>query len=322
MNARPPLQGSIWAASRRCSSAIASEAGGSGGGARAPDPYLLRAIEAWDYGLVARWSGGAECDSAWSGERAPPPLPPAVCAGGARGLHADERAVYGNGEERLEMLGRHRPREEETLALVAAEVLQLETLLVGLDAFRGHVHVEALGHGDHRAHDGAVAALVAEPLHEGAVDLERVHREPLEIAERRVAGTEVIDGEPHAQVLELAQLGESGRRVLHHHALRDLELEAAGVETAQVDGVRHLRHQVRVLELLGGEVHAHDEGGIPRILDLPGASLTARLGEHPLSDGHDEPRLLGQADEGIGLQEAALLVLPADERLHLGDLAR
>src|SRR5215472_10050568 len=122
----------------------------------------------------------------------------------ARGLDADEGAVYRNGEERLEMLGRHRPREEEALALVAAQVLQLETLLVGLDAFRGHVHVEALGHGDHRAHDGAVAALVAEPLHEGAVDLERVYREALEIAERRVAGAEVVDGEPHPQVLELA----------------------------------------------------------------------------------------------------------------------
>src|SRR5215471_14576243 len=47
----------LGSASRRCSSAIASEAGGSGGGARAPDPYLLRAIEAWNYGLVARWSG-------------------------------------------------------------------------------------------------------------------------------------------------------------------------------------------------------------------------------------------------------------------------
>src|SRR5215470_35491 len=85
LDERPAVatRGATWApASRRCSSAISSEAGGSGGGARAPDPYLLRVIEARSYGLVARQSGGAECDSAWSGARAPPPLPPAGCARG------------------------------------------------------------------------------------------------------------------------------------------------------------------------------------------------------------------------------------------------
>ena len=40
-----------------------------------------------------------------------------------------------------------------------------------------------------------------EPLHEGPVDLERVHREALEVAERRVAGAEVVDGEADAEVL-------------------------------------------------------------------------------------------------------------------------
>src|SRR5262245_24314265 len=38
----------------------------------------------------------------------------------ARGLDADESAVHRDGKERLEMLGRDRPREEEALALVAA----------------------------------------------------------------------------------------------------------------------------------------------------------------------------------------------------------
>src|SRR5215813_10447814 len=46
----------------------------SWGEACSPDPYLLRVDEARDQRLVARLSGGAECDSAWSGEHASPQL--------------------------------------------------------------------------------------------------------------------------------------------------------------------------------------------------------------------------------------------------------
>src|SRR5215470_5502510 len=46
---------------------------GGGGGVRSPDPYLLRVGEAEDQTLVAGQSAHADCDSAWSGERTPPP---------------------------------------------------------------------------------------------------------------------------------------------------------------------------------------------------------------------------------------------------------
>src|SRR5215471_7440170 len=50
---------------------------GWGGGARSLGPYLLGSFsEAPQHHLVARESGGAERDSAWSRERAPPPRPP------------------------------------------------------------------------------------------------------------------------------------------------------------------------------------------------------------------------------------------------------
>src|SRR5215510_1158341 len=48
-------------------------AGGVGGGVRSPDPYLLRVVEEENLNLVAGQSAPAECDSAWSGERTPPP---------------------------------------------------------------------------------------------------------------------------------------------------------------------------------------------------------------------------------------------------------
>src|SRR5215831_13707460 len=55
------------------SAARATGAGGVGGGVRSPDPYLLRVGEAEDLALVAGQSGHVDRDSAWSGERTPPP---------------------------------------------------------------------------------------------------------------------------------------------------------------------------------------------------------------------------------------------------------
>jgi hypothetical protein len=56
---------------------MASRAAGrvaQGAGARSPGPYLLASFfEAENHTLVAGKSAGAECDSAWSGERAPAP---------------------------------------------------------------------------------------------------------------------------------------------------------------------------------------------------------------------------------------------------------
>src|SRR5829696_1133559 len=68
---------------------------------------------------------------------------------------------------------------------------------------------------DHRPGQLGVVAGVAEPLHERAVDLEDVDREPVQVAERGVAGAEVVDGQPRPQALELAQDRQDGLAVDH-----------------------------------------------------------------------------------------------------------
>src|SRR5438105_1996333 len=53
--------------------------------------------------------------------------------------------------------------------------------------------------------DGAVGGVRTEPGDEAPVDLEGVDREAFEVAERGVAGAEVVDRQPYADVFQAAQ---------------------------------------------------------------------------------------------------------------------
>ena len=67
------------------------------------------------------------------------------------------------------------------------------------------------------------------------------------------------------------------------------------------------------VELASGDVH----GDADRIGGLtPRGDLSAGLVQNPLSDLDDQPRLLEQRDEIVGLNDPAHRVLPADQGLH------
>ena len=56
-------------------------------------------------------------------------------------------------------------------------------------------------------------------------------------------------------------------------------------------------------------------------LDLPGHGALARLAQDPAADRQDRAVLLGDLDELARRDEAAVGMLPADERLEAGDPA-
>ncbi len=118
------------------------------------------------------------------------------------------------------------------------------------------------------------------PLHERAVDLHAVEAEAGEVAERRVAGAEVVEDETHPQAAQPAQPVLHVGHVAHHHRLRHLELEAGGAEPAVHERPVHVVHHVRLQELLGGEVHGHPRVGIGQ---RPGEA--AGRAQHPGADG-------------------------------------
>src|SRR6476619_3243959 len=121
----------------------------------------------------------------------------------------------------------HRPREQESLTELAPQLAERADLLGLLDALCDDLEVEPLADRDDRRGQAGVGVASAE---EGAVHLEDVHWESAEIAERGVAGPEVVHRDPHSQVLELVQPRGCRVRVGHHDGLGDLEHERRGLE--------------------------------------------------------------------------------------------
>ena len=66
--------------------------------------------------------------------------------------------------------------------------------------------------------------------HEALVDLDLVERRLLQIAERRVAGAEVVERQPHAERLQLGEGFVGGVAVGEEHALGDFKLQPLGAE--------------------------------------------------------------------------------------------
>src|SRR6266481_1679293 len=104
-------------------------------------------------------------------------------------------------------------------------------LLAGrLDAFSRRGQVQGSRQRYYTLHNGRVLGIVAKPVDKRAIDLERVYGEALQVTQARVAGPEVVDGEPDAQRLETSQGDGRSIRVLHRDTLGDLEFEAARIQ--------------------------------------------------------------------------------------------
>jgi hypothetical protein len=104
--------------------------------------------------------------------------------------------------------------------------------------------------------------MVQQPGDKLAVDLEKVGVETLEVGQRRVASAEVVDMQPHVEVLQRRQ------RLAHHgggirqQALGQLELEAMGLQTRFREYTRDKGRQVDLTKEAAREVDAHGQPGL------------------------------------------------------------
>src|SRR5215213_5644397 len=107
--------------------------------------------------------------------------------------------------------------------------------------------------------------------------------------------------------------------VLHHHGLRDLQLQLVSVERRPTQGTLDFPYEVGVLKLPHREVHAHRYPGTLAVLVAPLSRLAAGLLQHPLPDGDDKAGFFGNLDELRGHHEAAPRMSPSHQGLHLGN---
>ena len=182
-----------------------------------------------------------------------------------------------------------------------------------LDALGDGVHPERVGEGDDCIDNRTGFRILGDLAQERAVDLERLHRQQPQPRQRRPAGAEVVDREAQAAVVELAQdradplgLAQRGRLgQLHRQPRRvDLELlEPRGQLAGEVGAVqlarRDVEADVRLEPLLAPLEH-----------------LLGDRADHPVADRLEQAHLLGGGDEVVGVDEPAVGVVPAQQRLH------
>ena len=135
----------------------------------------------------------------------------------------------------------------------------------------------------------------------------------LQVAQRRVAGAEIVDRQAQAQGGQLLQPARRLGRVAHDHALGQLELEQVGRHARFLDRGGDRGHQVLLLELPGRDV---DRELQPRVAHaVPAPDLGAGGAQHPGADRHDQAGLLGQRDELGRRHQAEVGMVPAQQRL-------
>jgi hypothetical protein len=108
-------------------------------------------------------------------------------------------------------VSRLRFAEKEPLHFGATLRFHSIPLFCGLHAFGGRYDAEAVGHRSHSPNDVQRAAAFSDVLDEGAIDLDLVEGEALQVAERRVSCAEIVHGDPDT---ELAQAKERVERCL------------------------------------------------------------------------------------------------------------
>src|SRR4051794_35711202 len=119
----------------------------------------------------------------------------------------------------------------------------------------------------------------------------------MQVAERRVAGTEVVQLYLDARSACLPEGEHRGLPVLDECTLSDLQTEPPRIQARDRQDTHHLVHEFRMGDVLAGNVDAHGDVWQVREALRPEAHLAARLAYHPTIQGNDLPRVFREWDE-------------------------
>ena len=157
---------------------------------------------------------------------------------------------------------------------------------------------------------------MVEIVDEGLVDLDLVDLERAEVRQRRVAGAEVVDRDPEAEVAE--RLAD----VLRASGFWSMRSDSVSSRSPSGDRCRPLPRiarsvpRARLSQLAGGEVHGQLEVAARAELRFQLRGARSRGLEHPRADGDDEARVLGDRDEVERRHRAEVGRIPPHQRLE------
>jgi hypothetical protein len=102
---------------------------------------------------------------------------------------------------------------------------QMAILELGFHPFRHHRDAKGSGQTDHCPHNGFILPIRSEPIDKGAIDLEDGDWETAQIAERGVAGAEIIHRQAKAELIQSLDGVHGDVDVINQHCFGDFEEE-------------------------------------------------------------------------------------------------
>ena len=213
---------------------------------------------------------------------------------------------------------------DKALDLLHAQRAHGVQFILRLDPFGGRIHLQGIGQADNRRDDRGVPAFGAgHAANEALVDLDLVERRVLQIAERGIAGPEVVEREPHAQQLQLREHVRRGIFIAQEDRLGQFQFQPLGLQAGMGQRLGDHRGKARIAELRGRHVDRHPHAA------RPGRRFGAGPLEHPIAQRADQVGFLGNRNEhprrdfaqfGMsparqGLQRHHLVALGIDDRL-------
>jgi hypothetical protein len=153
--------------------------------------------------------------------------------------------------ERLKPARGQRLTVEVALHFIAALFAQKRQLALRLHSLGNGLKAQAARQCDDGDNNGLVTCIIGNVTHKRLVNLELVNMKLLEVAQRGVAGTEVVNRHAHAALVQPLHDGDGFHRIVHRHALGQLQLQAVRRQTGILQNLRHQIGQVHLPELDG-----------------------------------------------------------------------
>lgn len=146
---------------------------------------------------------------------------------------------HGGGFESAHGMG-----EVVALAIVAAHGAQEIDLGGDFKAFGDDFHSEIVGQFHHGMKDRGVIAAGGGVADEGAVDLQYINGETMEVGEGRVSRAEIVHVQANAEILDTPENGFIG--IAHDIGFGDFELEAIGVDAGVGEDIAEVGEEVGI----------------------------------------------------------------------------
>lgn len=196
-----------------------------------------------------------------------------------------------------------------TLRFITAQLNQCHFLFGGLNTFGDNGETKTIGHGADRFQDSRIFDVPVCPRDKTAIDFEPRERIFLKQAQRREAGSKIVECDTYAQRPQFAQNFGRLVAVTKDRIFGDLDFELARAQAVPRDRGRDDIEQAARSKLSGEQIDPHSERSQPGTFPVRGRRVG--LFDNPVADLFCDRALLKHREKRLRSQQPVIGMPPA-----------